>query len=778
MSEPATKKLKPVNPNDQDEGPQVPPGRPPFFPGRQKIQGDPGSQIPINILRKIYSNMTDARDVGRFCTASKNINEEWCHSVQLWKDLFKNAWKIDFEVPEKELKNFAPDKHWLVYRQKYIEFSNKANRYQMYLQDLDSIEPTVLARILNYHNVNAFWETMKLYDKYRDLFTNGVPSVITGDAVRYMLQTNLRKMAPMFVGNDLPELIAESFPPNFSDNKYNYDGSWIKHSKYYKTNEFFLVRSCHFSGGRHPAIVFKSNSSPMYQTVLEYALQYVPKKYGAGSCAYISGNSTGHFNSTIAFKMSEQDWNKFAKRVDVYLQLSEYFTGNEITPKTLKDALEWAHKKDPRTNEPIPIDVEYIKRYIQQTGQGRLHRNNKGRLHWRMRGGTERPERRYPEANTGKDQRLGGYIFKFKDGVTSVLFQRPDGRLELQFETDLYALDRQDGSYILFDQRSRRGAHPGVYLVYPNRDYQVIRVRDQVHWHNTPKGIIISRGDRLYRLSPEDQVTMMEIKTPVQTARQQTAQREHPESFRITDFTSGRSRPWWNRGDRGEAEPEREQIHPDILAEEEEKLFKEVLEEANRDPPAKRESYPGSDNEWMKYNVVEFLKYVPYSFDEAGLIPHQDPRKYENARKLWMRFIDHTLNEESKKRYVIDKLKTLDQKFAQEFWTTNARGLNLNAIESLSQFFKRPEGLDLFDDPNALWRWWQDKNVAYHLQDYNSIVEYLRQLEYIIHEKRDNHSVMNALNKLGFMATFKNLNKKWDEKWTSAMNEIYDKYKY
>jgi len=168
-------------------------------------------------------------------------------------------------------------------------------------------------------------------------------------------------------------------------------------------------------------------------------------------------------------------------------------------------------------------------------------------------------------------------------------------------------------------------------------------------------------------------------------------------------------------------------------------------------------------------NINDFLKYVPYSYDK-NLIPTRDSQKYKDARDLWVRFIENSFDGEGKRR-IINRLKVLDEGMAFNIWNREMRDKNLEAIEKLGRVIKSYTSLEPLTR-SPLYQWWLDKNIGFNMQSYNSIIDYLDQIAYIIIANRYNKDVLEAVYKYQFLSTFKYLNSKWDKKWKRVMKEI------
>ena len=168
-------------------------------------------------------------------------------------------------------------------------------------------------------------------------------------------------------------------------------------------------------------------------------------------------------------------------------------------------------------------------------------------------------------------------------------------------------------------------------------------------------------------------------------------------------------------------------------------------------------------------NINDFLKYVPYSYDK-NWVPTRDSQKNKDARDLWVRFIENSFNGEEKRR-IINRLKALDEEMAFKNWNRDLRDKNLEAVEKLGRVVKSYTSLEpLIRSP--LYQWWLDKNIAFNMQSYNSIIEYLDEISYIIITNRYNKDVLEAVYKYQFLSTFKYLNSKWDKRWKGVMKEI------
>jgi hypothetical protein len=167
----------------------------------------------------------------------------------------------------------------------------------------------------------------------------------------------------------------------------------------------------------------------------------------------------------------------------------------------------------------------------------------------------------------------------------------------------------------------------------------------------------------------------------------------------------------------------------------------------------------------------DFLKFVPYAIENNALT--QDSMLYKKANDLWITRIENTHNEEIKAKKVIEYLKKIDVGIASKFWTTAAKDSNLNAIEKLSFVFQNTSL-----ETRNWWRNYPSVNVAYNLQNYRSIVSYLKEIAYIFVVWRNNPVILKALVEHGFITTFNNLNNMWKSQWVDTMRQIALKYQH
>ena len=111
---------------------------------------------------------------------------------------------------------------------------------------------------------------------------------------------------------------------------------------------------------------------------------------------------------------------------------------------------------------------------------------------------------------------------------------------------------------------------------------------------------------------------------------------------------------------------------------------------------------------------------------------------------------------------------------AKKFWTDSAKKWNQNAINGLTEAFRKTPKYNWYMKLGEYGKRPNIPDVGHELQDYTSALKYLKEIHDIIINTRDHPDILRALNDLGFADVFLKLNNEWDTVWQKTMTQLLD----